>query len=71
MNREATTLIFETRVANGSLLICAIDLMANQDKPEARQLLHSLLRYLNSTAFDPETELDVRLLRMLLPGKSS
>ena len=63
-------LIFETRVGKGRLLICAIDLLGHQDKPEARQLLHSLLRYLDSAAFAPEVELDVRLLRRLLPGES-
>jgi len=45
----------------------AIDLPAHQDKPEARQFLHSLLRYLDSTDFAPKTELDAGLLKKLLP----
>ena len=64
-------LIAETRVGKGKMLICAIDLLGNQDKPEARQLLHSLLRYLDSAAFAPKTELDGELLKKLLPGESS
>jgi hypothetical protein len=35
---------FETKVDPGKLLICAIDLLGLQDKPEARQLLRSLLQ---------------------------
>jgi len=61
-------LIFETRVGRGELLVCAIDLLGHQDRPEARQLLHSLLRYLDSSAFAPAAELDAELLRRLLPG---
>ena len=61
-------LLFETRVGKGRLLVCASDLPALQDHPEARQLMHSLLRYVGSPAFDPTTELDGRLLNKLLPG---
>jgi hypothetical protein len=58
--------IFETRVGKGKLLVCAIDLRGLQDKPEARQLYHSLLRYVASDAFAPATELDGGLLQRLL-----
>jgi hypothetical protein len=60
-------LIAETRVGKGSMLICAIDLQAHQDKPEARQMLHSLLRYMDSPDFAPKHELDAGLLGKLLP----
>ena len=60
-------LIAETRVGQGGMLICAIDLPNHQDKPEARQLLHSLLHYVASPAFNPETELDAELLSRLFP----
>jgi hypothetical protein len=60
-------LIAETRVGNGAMLICAIDLLGRQDQPEARQLLHSLLHYLGSPAFVPQTELAPALLEKLLP----
>ena len=60
-------LIAETKVGKGTLLICAIDLQAHQDKPEARQMLHSLLRYMDSPAFAPQHELDAALLDKLLP----
>ena len=61
-------LIFETRGGQGKMLVCAIDLFGQQNKPAARQLLHSLLRYLDSAAFAPKAELDAGLLKKLLPG---
>jgi hypothetical protein len=60
-------LIAETKVGKGSMLICAIDLPNLQDKPEARQLMHSLLQYINSADFAPKHELNVELLGRLLP----
>ena len=41
-------------------------LPAIQDKPEARQLLHSLLRYMNSAQFDPKTTIDDATLGRIL-----
>ena len=61
-------LIFEAKVGQGRLLVCASDLPALQDHPEARQLMHSLLRYVDSPAFAPQTELEGGLLKKLLPG---
>ena len=60
-------LIFETRVGRGKMLACAIDLLGHQDKPEARQLLHSLLQCIDSAAFAPQAELDADLLKKLFP----
>lgn len=61
-------LLFEAKVGPGKLLICASDLPALQTHPEARQLLHSLLRYMDSPAFTPTAELDGELIEKLLPG---
>jgi hypothetical protein len=60
-------LIFETKLGPGKLLICTIDLLGHQDKPEARQLLHSLLQYAGSRRFAPNAEINVDLLKKLLP----
>jgi len=62
-------LLFETRVGQGKLLVCASDLPALQDHPEARQLMHSLLRYVDSPDFAPAAALDGGLLKKLLPGE--
>jgi len=40
--------------------------MGQQDKPEARQLMHSLLRYMNSNRFEPATEMDFEQLATIL-----
>jgi len=60
-------LLFETRIGKGSMLVCASDLPALQEYPEARQLMYSLLQYVTSPAFSPKVELDAALLRKLLP----
>jgi len=61
-------LIAETKVGKGKMLICAIDLLGQQDKPEARQMLHSLLRYADSKKFDPKKEIAPDILEKLLPA---
>ncbi len=54
-------LVFETRYGSGRLLICSIDLLALQERPEARQLLASLLAYAASNSFNPSATLDPAL----------
>jgi hypothetical protein len=56
-------LLFEGKVRNGKLLVCSIDLKNDlAANPVARQLLHSLLRYMASDRFQPAQELDLALL---------
>lgn len=50
-------LVFEARVRQGRLLVCSIDLGAGasgRDNPVARQLRHSLLRYMAGVGFNPK-----------------
>jgi len=61
-------LITETKVGKGKMLICAVDLLGHQDKPEARQLLHSLLQYAESKNFTPKSEIKSQLLNKLFPN---
>jgi len=58
--------VFEVKMGKGKLLVCSINLPAIQDKPEARQLLHSLLRYMNSDYFEPKTTIDDTTLDRIL-----
>ena len=60
-------MVFETKYGKGSALICAIDLLNLQDKPEARQLYYSLLKYVGSGKFNPERELEKDYLKKILP----
>ncbi|MBB6734203.1 sugar-binding domain-containing protein [Cohnella zeiphila] len=48
--------LFEGKAGPGKLLVCTIDLPALRNKPEAKQLMASLLRYAQSDRFDPRTE---------------
>jgi len=60
-------LVFEAKVGGGRLLVCSIDLRSNlAERPVARQMLHSLLRYMQSPAFAPNQGLDRGLIRGLL-----
>jgi hypothetical protein len=60
-------MIFETRYGKGSALICTIDLLNLQDKPEARQLWYSMLGYVKSDKFAPAMELERTYLKQILP----
>ena len=44
---------FEASVGQGKLLVCSCNLMQQMHYPEARQLLISLLNYMNSDDFTP------------------
>ncbi len=57
--------ILEAKVGQGHLLICTIDLMDLMDHPEARQLYTSILHYMNSDVFAPQTSFDKALLASL------
>ena len=61
--------IFEARVGKGKLLVCAMDLNTDAaNRPAARQLGYSLLKYAGSDKFAPTHSLSVNLLeRLLLP----
>ena len=47
--------IMETRIGKGRLLICTLDILSSPEKRVvARQLKHSILRYMNSPEFNPQ-----------------
>jgi hypothetical protein len=61
-------LIFEAKEGEGKILVCGTDLLTDQEnRPEARQLLFSLLNYMNSPRFKPDSEVSLeKLLHMTL-----
>jgi hypothetical protein len=59
-------MIFETKVGSGHLLVCCSDLPGMADRPEARQLLASLLQYAASPQFAPAEMLSTETLDNLL-----
>ena len=58
--------IFEAKVGPGSVVVSSMDLVSDlPQRPAARQLRHSLLRYMNSAAFRPTKELKPETLATL------
>ncbi|MBN1387883.1 MAG: beta-galactosidase [Bacteroidales bacterium] len=65
-------LIFEAKVGNGKLVMTGIDLLSESDnRPEARQLLYSLKKYMAGDQFSPETELTFENLKDYFYGDRS
>jgi hypothetical protein len=59
-------LIFECRVGKGKLIVSGIDLLDNQEKrPEARQLLYSLKKYMNTDSFSPVCQVAIQKIAAL------
>jgi hypothetical protein len=59
-------LVFEAKIKGGKLLVCSIDLRNNLDgRPVARQMLHSLLKYINSDQFRPASRVDIEVIDKL------
>ena len=59
-------LIFETRIGKGRLLVSGIDLKNNlNERPVARQMLQSLLKYMDSDSFAPRGSIDAGLVQGL------
>ena len=52
-------LLFEAKVLNGKLLVCASDILGNIQQPEVKQLYNSLVRYAKGKDFNPSITLDI------------
>ncbi len=59
-------LVFEANVEGGRLLVCSMDLRTQADtRPVARQMLHSLLRYMRGDKFKPRTSVSAQAIQDL------
>lgn len=59
-------LAFESKTAGGKLMVCSVDLKDLQkDRLVSRQLLDSILKYMNSESFDPQVEVDLNKIKGL------
>ncbi len=59
-------LIFECRIGKGKLLVSGIDLLSDKDKrPEARQLLYSLEKYMAGPQFAPQVRVEATTINEL------
>ena len=61
-------LIFEAKVGQGRLLVCAADLPNHLEDPAVRQLHASLLAYAGSDRFDPQAVWTSDQLQRILPN---
>jgi Glycosyl hydrolases family 2, sugar binding domain len=53
--------LFEAKVGNGHLIFCSIDIMKDvENRPQARQLKYSLLKYMNGKSFNPSYQVQVK-----------
>jgi hypothetical protein len=60
-------LVFEAKVRQGRLLVCSIDLPGGADaNPVARQMRHSLLRYMAGEKFAPKAEVAEEVVTRLM-----
>lgn len=60
-------LIVEVKVGKGKLMICGADLLTDrQNRPEARQLLNSLLSYMKTEKFNPKSEVTTDMVKSIL-----
>ncbi len=60
-------LVFECRVGKGKLIVSGIDLMQdNNQRPEAKQLLFSLKKYMATPAFKPQMQIDIEKIKGLV-----
>lgn len=58
--------IFECTAGKGKLIVCSCALLSQQQYPEARQLLRSLVAYAESDAFRPGTHISTDTLSELI-----
>ena len=67
-NNRRLASVFEAQCSKGSLIVSTMDLLSEntKDKPEVKQLLFSLLQYMNSTSFRPTGKIEEEALHTLL-----
>lgn len=64
-------LLLETKVGPGKLMLCSADLTKDpENRPVARQLLHSLMQYMQSARFDPKATVDLAVVKALFTSPS-
>lgn len=59
-------LMFECKVLNGKLFLCACNFDQIIDEPEARQLLYSILKYVQSEKFEPDYKMELSELKEIV-----
>ena len=59
-------MLFEANIGKGKIMVCSADLRNDmENRPVARQMYYSILKYMNSNLFTPEKSLDLSLIEDL------
>lgn len=59
-------ILFETKVGDGKLVVCSVDLLKDMDKkPAASQFRQSILEYMASDNFNPQQEVNIETIKEL------
>ncbi len=67
VSNRKLVLFFEAKVRNGSILVSGVDLVNNlENRVEAQQLKASLLSYMESKRFNPQTELSINQIQKII-----
>lgn len=63
--------LFETQCESGRLVVCAMDLLSERagERPEARQLLHSILEYMNGGDFNPRSRISAESIESFVQSR--
>jgi len=57
-------ILFETKIGEGKLMVCSADIANDWDKRiTARQFRRSIEQYVASEKFNPDTEIDINLIK--------
>jgi len=57
-------LAFEIKIGKGRLMVCSIDMKDKiEERPVTKQLLISMLKYMNSNSFNPKVELGIEAVK--------
>lgn len=64
---RSLALVFEVKVGKGKLMVSGIDFWDNmENRPEARQLLSSLKKYMSGDSFNPVVEVSLDDIKKIL-----
>jgi hypothetical protein len=64
VRNKSLTNLFEAKLGKGRLVFCSVDILSDLDnRPQAKQLRYSLLKYMNTKDFNPQAGITKELLR--------
>lgn len=69
-NNRRLCSMFEARCGKGKLIVSSMDVLSDSEgKPEVKQMLYSLISYMNSSEFNPSGVMSIKDLDALWDGK--